>query len=145
VITDVSDFRREQANRFGADVVIDPRKEDIVALDLGVDCFIDASGAVPAIRSGIHAVRPGGVVVLVGMGAADVPLPVPVIQNRELSVTGVFRYANTWPTAIDLVTRGVVNLDALVTGHFGLSEVETAFRSTTQEGTIKSVVDPRRL
>jgi L-iditol 2-dehydrogenase len=143
-MTDVSEFRRAQAARFGADLVLDPRDDDIATLNLDVDCFIDASGAIPAIRSGIRAVRPGGTVVLVGMGATEIPLPVPVIQNRELTVTGVFRYANTWPTAIDLVARGAVDLDALVTGYFGLSDVAEAFRSTTREGTIKSVVDPRR-
>jgi threonine dehydrogenase-like Zn-dependent dehydrogenase len=41
-----------------------------------------------------------------------------VIQNRELVLTGVFRYANTWPTAIALVESGRVDLDAMVTAHF---------------------------
>ena len=61
---------------------------------------------------------PAGRVVLVGMGSDDVELPVSYIQNREIWLSGVFRYANTWPLGIRLVVDGLVDLDALVTGRF---------------------------
>lgn len=145
IITDISERRRKQALKFGANRVIDPTAEDVGKLDLAVDAYVDASGAPNAIRSGIHTVRPGGVVVLVGMGAKEVALPITVIQNRELIVTGVFRYANTWPTAIDLVARGIVDLDSMVTGHYGLNDVEEALQSTHDESTLKSIVNPTAL
>lgn len=144
IVSDVAAERREQALRFGATRTIDPLAEDVASLGLGVDCFVDASGAEAAVTSGIRAVRPGGIVVLVGMGAAEIALPIPVIQNNELIVTGVFRYANTWPTAIALVESGKVDLDSLVTGHFGLDEVEAALKSTSLPATLKSVVNPGR-
>ncbi|HEV7566173.1 MAG TPA: NAD(P)-dependent alcohol dehydrogenase [Microbacteriaceae bacterium] len=143
IVSDVSEGRRSAALKFGATRVIDPVAEDIAALDLNVDTFVDASGAAVAVRSGMNAVRPGGVVVLVGMGASEIALPVTVIQNRELVVTGIFRYANTWPTAIELVRSGKVDLDSMVTGHFGLDDVDAALRSTAQPGTLKSVVNPQ--
>jgi L-iditol 2-dehydrogenase len=143
IVSDVSEGRRSAALEFGATRVIDPVAEDIVALELNVDTFVDASGAAVAVSSGMNAVRPGGTVVLVGMGASEIALPVTVIQNRELLVTGIFRYANTWPTAIELVRSGKVDLDSMVTGHFGLDEVDAALRSTTQPGTLKSVVNPQ--
>ena len=65
--------------------------------------FIDASGAPQAVRSGIKAVGPAGRVILVGLGADDVELPVSYIQNREIWLSGVFRYTNTWPLAIQLI------------------------------------------
>ncbi|MGI8695916.1 MAG: hypothetical protein ACR2JQ_04600 [Mycobacteriales bacterium] len=71
-------------------------------------------------------------------------LPVSVIQRRELLVTGVFRYANTWPTAIDLVASGQVDLDCTVSGHFALDDVDAALRSTTHPGALKSVVTPQQ-
>ena len=55
---------------------------------------------------------------LVGSGAESMELPTQLIQNRELVLTGVFRYANTWPTAIALVESGRVDLDAMVTARF---------------------------
>ncbi|MDM7991457.1 NAD(P)-dependent alcohol dehydrogenase [Arthrobacter sp. zg-Y877] len=111
---------------------------------LGVDSFIDASGAPSAVRAGIRAVAPGGRAVLVGMGAEDVELPVGIIQNREIWLTGIFRYANTWPLAISLVAEGRVDLDVLVTHEFGLGEVREALDAGQQPGALKAMVQPWR-
>ena len=84
-----------------------------------------------------------GRVVLVGMGGDEIPLPLAHVQTRELEVTGTFRYANTWPTAIELAVSGRVQLDALVTGHYGLAEVEQALTALARdESTIKAMVHP---
>jgi L-iditol 2-dehydrogenase len=142
IVSDVAAQRREAALRYGATRVIDPVAEDIAALDLEVDAFIDASGAEPAVRAGVLAVKPAGRIVLVGMGADDVTLPVARIQARELVLTGVFRYANTWPLAIHLASSGQVDLDSMVTGHFPLAEVEAALAAAGEPGTLKAVVRP---
>ncbi|WP_220700603.1 NAD(P)-dependent alcohol dehydrogenase [Mycetocola lacteus] len=142
IVSDLSQSRREQALRFGATRVLDPREEDVSTL--GVDAFVDASGATAAVTSGIRAVRPSGRVVLVGLGTPEMTLPVSVIQNNELIVTGIFRYTNTWPLGIDLVAAGKVDLDGLVTGKYGLAEVETALEASTQESALKTVVYPGR-
>ena len=138
IVSDIDGSRRANASTFGATRVVDPAVEDIRALD--VDAFIDASGAPRAVVDGIHAVRPAGTVVLVGMGASDYPLPISVIQNRELIVTGVFRYANTWPIARELVLAGLVDLDAMVTARFDLAHVEDALNADRTPGSIKAVV-----
>jgi L-iditol 2-dehydrogenase len=134
IISDLAAERREIATRFGATRVIDPALEEVDGLE--VDAFIDASGAAPAVRSGIMAVKPAGRIVLVGMGTDDAALPVSRIQARELTLTGVFRYANTWPLAIELVASGRVDLDSLVTGRFGLEQVEDALRAATDPRTL---------
>jgi L-iditol 2-dehydrogenase len=138
VVSDPDEARREQARQFGATAVADPIAEPIG--EFGVDAFIDASGAPAAVVDGIRAVRPAGTVVLVGSGAESMELPTQVIQNRELVLTGVFRYANTWPTAIALVESGRVNLDAMVTAHFPLEKAAGALDSDRTPGSVKSVV-----
>ncbi len=138
IVTDPVASRREMAVRFGASAAFDPAAGGTD--DLGVDAFIDASGAQPAIAAGIKAVRPAGYVVLVGLGAPEMSLPVMLIQTRELHVTGIFRYTDTWPTAIDLVARGVVDLDGLVTARFGLDEVQQALEADREPGALKAVV-----
>ena len=57
VVSDPDESRREQAMTFGATAVLDPTVQPIG--ELGVDAFIDASGAPPAVVDGIRAVRPG--------------------------------------------------------------------------------------
>ncbi|MBY6680321.1 NAD(P)-dependent alcohol dehydrogenase [Rhodococcus sp. BP-316] len=138
VVSDISADRRANATRYGATRVIDPADESVH--DLDVDAFVDASGAPRAVQDGMRAVRPAGRVVLVGMGGDEYPIPVSVIQNRELWVTGVFRYADTWPTALELVRTGRVELDSMVTGRFDLDHVEDALNHDRTDGSIKAVV-----
>lgn len=139
VASDPVKERRDVALRYGATRAVDPLAESV---DGGFDAFIDASGSPIAVKQGIQALRSAGIAVLVGMGADEVALPVSTIQNRELIVTGVFRYANTWPAAIALVASGAVDLDALVTGRYGLANVAEALESASSPGTLKSLVMP---
>lgn len=140
VVSDPAVQRRETADRFGASATVDPSRR---LAEVGeFDVFVDCSGAESAVRAGIEAVSPAGTVVLVGMGAGEMSIPVSLLQTREIVLTGTFRYANTWPTAIALATSGSVDLDALVTGRFGLAEVEAALTAGEDPRSIKSVVQP---
>ncbi|PKZ65762.1 NAD(P)-dependent alcohol dehydrogenase [Gordonia terrae] len=137
VVSEPDEQRRLRARDFGATTLITPGTEIE-----RVDAFVDASGVAGAVREGLSRVRPGGRVILVGMGADTMELPISLIQNRELVVTGVFRYANTWPTALALARTGAVDLDAMVTARFGLDELTDALNADRVPGNIKAVVYP---
>ncbi|ACL39697.1 Alcohol dehydrogenase GroES domain protein [Pseudarthrobacter chlorophenolicus A6] len=141
-ISDIAEDRLAFALEHGATHAINAKTDSVEGLD--VDAFIDASGAPQAVRSGIQAVAPAGRVILVGLGADDVELPVSFIQNREIWLSGVFRYTNTWPLAIHLIADGKVDLDVLVTGKFALAESEEALKAGKQPGQLKAVVYPGR-
>ncbi|ALJ20862.1 NAD(P)-dependent alcohol dehydrogenase [Microbacterium sp. No. 7] len=144
IVSDLVAERRERALSYGATSAIDPAETDIARAGLAVDAFVDACGVPTAVDAGIRAVGPAGVAVLVGLGSPTMPLPVAHIQNFEIVVTGVFRYANTWPLAIELVARGLVDLDTLVTGRYGLDAVAEALESDSDPASLKSVVYPGR-
>ncbi|MET1087757.1 MAG: NAD(P)-dependent alcohol dehydrogenase [Arthrobacter sp.] len=141
-ISDIAEDRLAFALKNGATHALNAKTDSVEGLD--VDAFIDASGAPQAVRSGIKAVAPAGRVILVGLGADDVELPVSYIQNREIWLSGVFRYTNTWPLAIQLIADGKVNLDILVTGKFNLAESEDALKAGKQPGQLKAVIYPGR-
>jgi L-iditol 2-dehydrogenase len=94
------------------------------------------------VTTGIKALQPLGRAVLVGMGpSAEQSLPVQAIQNRELSVTGTFRYAHTYPDAIALVAGGRIDLDALVGARLPLADSERALQmGKTDPAVLKTVV-----
>jgi L-iditol 2-dehydrogenase len=142
IVSDLVAERRERALRYGATRVIDPREVDIATAGLDVNAFVDASGAPAAIMSGIKAVRPAGRAVLVGLGSSEVLLPVEHIQNLEITVTGIFRYTDTWPAAIHLVASGLVELDSLVTGRFDLEHAAEALETDVDPASLKSIVYP---
>ncbi|MFE7283262.1 NAD(P)-dependent alcohol dehydrogenase [Streptomyces noursei] len=140
LVSDPMPERRARAARYGATAALDPATDAVAGLD--VDAFIDCSGAPPAVRSGIAAVRGAGTVVLVGMGADEVPMPLPVIQRHELTVTGVFRYTDTWPLATHLAASGQVDPAALVTARFDLDHTADALDADRTPGSLKAVVRP---
>jgi L-iditol 2-dehydrogenase len=138
-VTDVSPQRLEIARRTGATRAL------AAGDDVGeVDALIECSGHPAALSAGIAALRPAGTAVVVGMGPTEeATVPLSLIQNREIWLTGVFRYSNTYPTAIALVSEGRVDLDAIVTGHYDLDDTEAALRSSREDpGNIKAVVVP---
>jgi len=143
VVTDVNAHRLALAADLGATEVLDVSETPLHRSRSTPDVLLECSGSPAATREAIGVVAPAGRVVLVGMGGDEVPLPVSLIQERELVVTGTFRYANTWPTAIALAASGRVELDRLVSGHFGLDRVRDALLAPrTDPRTVKPVVRP---
>ena len=138
VVTDLVESRRERILSFGATSAHDPREIDLSTLD--VDAFIECSGATPAVQSGLTALRGQGTAVLVGLGEETMPLPVQLIASRELVVTGVFRYVDTWPKAIAAAHGPGVDLDELVTAEYPLEQAEDALTSDADPQSMKSVV-----
>src|SRR5690606_31631306 len=128
------------ARRLGADAAVNVAAGDPAAI-APVDVLLECSGSTAAVDAGIRRVAPAGVVVLVGMGEATMPVPVDAIQQKELWVTGTFRYAHAYPAAIALAASGAVDLDVLVTGHFGLAETEEALLAARRDpAALKSIV-----
>ncbi len=142
IVSDVAPARLAAARSFGATRTLDARTDGAEIDGLDVDAAIDCSGAPPAIAQAIRAIRPAGRLVLVGMGADEVTLPLGLIQGREITVTGTFRYANTYPTAIALAASGRVDLDRMVTSRYGLDEAERALSLDSDPAAMKVVVLP---
>jgi L-iditol 2-dehydrogenase len=70
-------------------------------------------------------------------------VPLSLIQSRELWLTGTFRYANTYPTAIELVAAGRVDVEAIITGHYALDDADAALRAGREDATaVKVMVMP---
>ena len=47
--------------------------------------------------------------------------------SRETDIRGIFRYANCYPAAIDLVASGAIDLDVLITQRFAFGATPDAF------------------
>jgi L-iditol 2-dehydrogenase len=113
--------------------------------DGSYDLLIECSGAPGALDLGLWQVHAGGRAVMVGIpGSASVTLSLPALHDREMSVSTIFRYANTWPTAIELVQSGRVHISDLITHRFPLSEAAKALIvARTDESVVKAAVLPQ--
>lgn len=143
VVSDPMPSRRAYIAEHGADEVLDPADADLSRFDQHFDIYLDASGNTRAVQSAFSTIRRGGTAVLVGMGGLEYEVPIAMLQHREITLTGTFRYVNTWPTAIELITSGRVEVASLVTGAYGLDDVESALmKAKTDPGAIKTMIVP---
>jgi len=145
-ITDVAGERLEIARQLGATRAVNVAEGPLDGAGLEADVLIECSGNEQALGDGIRCVRPAGSAVVVGMGPnEETSVPLAFIQTGEITLTGTFRYANTYPTAIDLAVSGKVDLDAMVTSHYGLAETEEALQASGKDpANVKPMVIPDR-
>jgi len=150
----VSDFvqsRLETARKLGATETINLGEADIqqAVADLsggrGVDVVLECSGTSKAVCSAVEVVKNGGTVQLVGNFMEEMPpIPIQRMVERELSVSGLFRYAGCYPLSIDMVATGAVDLQSLITHHFSLDETPDAMAwvDENKDKVVKAVVTP---
>ncbi len=138
-VTDINPHRLRLAEQLGLGTV-DVGRTTLADAGHEPDVLLECSGNARATWDAVSTVARAGRVVLVGMGGDTLQLPLSYVQDRELVITGAFRYANTWPTAIELAASGRVDLDAMVTGHYGLGDVETALTVAKSDPTSMKVV-----
>ncbi len=143
-ITDINSRRLEVARQTGATRALNVAETPLAEAGVEANVLIECTGNQQVLLDGIRSLRPAGRAVIVGMGPGDEMLvPLSFIQNREIWLTGTFRYANTYPGAIALAAAGRVNLDAIVTGYYGLNETAQALEAGRQDpGSIKAIVRP---
>lgn len=137
-VTDVSDARLAVAATLGLGAV----RADQPLTD-AVDVLIECSGSSRALAAAMPCVARAGRVVLVGMGEDTVRIDVPLVQTRELWITGTFRYANTYPTALALIASGAVQVAPVVTHEFPIARTEEALLvGRTDPTALKAIVRP---
>lgn len=143
-ITDVAPQRLETAQRLGATRIINVAQQPLSQAGMQSDVLIECSGNQSALIDGIRSLRPAGIAVAVGMNPGEeLNVPMSFIQNREIMLTGTFRYANTYADAIALVASGRIDVQSIITGHYSLAETEKALQATRSDAAnIKSIVRP---
>ncbi|KAL6743457.1 hypothetical protein Aduo_016496 [Ancylostoma duodenale] len=144
-ITDLDTGRLELAKKLGAKhticvkgmSVVDVRSAVIQSLGGEPEVTIECTGAQSCMESSILTTRSGGVIVMVGLGAPRAELPIIDSAIREVDIRGVFRYANCYPTALNLVASGRIDLSGLTRAHYKLEETLEAFKRAQQADVIK--------
>jgi len=94
----------------------------------------------------VKASRIGARIVLVGIPDGDIYQPLTAADTRRRGLTIKFsrRMGEVYPRAIELVDKGEVDVDVMLTHHFSLEQTPDAFALQADEapGLIKSVVHP---
>jgi len=153
ISTDIVDYRCRKARELGADLALNPHKEDIfpAIMDLtggqGVDKVIECVGGAQdeTLPQAVKAVRAGGLIAVVGSFAEDrATLPIIDFKFNEKTVVGSQGMAEGYPPIFDLIRSGDLNLKTLITHRVALEGVVGALKlmDDKEEDVIKVVLRP---
>ncbi|RSH88916.1 hypothetical protein EHS25_002578 [Saitozyma podzolica] len=108
----------------------------------GVDRVVEASGAEDGMLHGVAIAKQGAIYLQVGLGHIETHhFPLVAVTNKELDIRGITRYtASCFPSAIDLLSRGVVDLKPLITITFPLSKSADALEAVASGKQIKVII-----
>ena len=112
----------------GATRTLNPKENDVQAAvrdvtgGRGADVSFEVVGHGDTVSSAIRILRKGGTVVLVGNLSPKVELPLQEVVSREISVLGSCASSGEIPECIDLLARGVVDVDPIISLKASLDE-----------------------
>ncbi|MEO0141286.1 MAG: L-threonine 3-dehydrogenase [candidate division WOR-3 bacterium] len=151
IVSEPVEYRRKKAMEMGADVVVDPTKEDVVEVvkretgGLGVEVFLELSGKESAIHQGFSALVPGGRASLLGLPDG----PVTMDLNNEIIFKGIRVYGitgrkmfSTWFKVSHLLSSGRLDPSPAITHEFRLEEFQKGFELMEKGETGKVILYP---
>jgi L-iditol 2-dehydrogenase len=128
IAVDVDETRLTAAKRLGATDVIVANKTDVpkavreMTGGLGADVAFECVGATPTVISSIESVRKGGTATLIGNITPKVELPLQSVVTRQIRVQGSCASSGEYPACIDLLARGSIRVDSLISAVAPLEE-----------------------
>jgi threonine dehydrogenase-like Zn-dependent dehydrogenase len=139
-------WRRDMAEKCGADAVFDPHEADLnyaigPASGEGVDLAVDAVGH--CLADAIGLVRPGGRVLLFGMDQTAAPVTRQYdITRREVTLIGSFIQRTSFPKVVRILESGKLPVERLITHRFPLSGFGQAIELLGQGRAVKVILEP---
>ena len=146
IVSEPVALRREFAKKCGADYVVDPRSEDLKAvvekvIGIGADIAIEVVGS--QVAQAIDVIRKGGKVLLFGINFKSSPTIAPSsITIKEAQVLGTWIANASFPRAVEMLEKGVLNLALLVTHKLPLAKTAEAIEILRKGEGLKIFIDP---
>jgi 2-desacetyl-2-hydroxyethyl bacteriochlorophyllide A dehydrogenase len=146
ISTDPNPSKRARATALGADVTIDARSPDVAgqvreALGASADIVFDCVAVQSSMDQAIAIADKGGTVVVVGVPATDVTVPLPIVQDHQIRIQGSATYLpEDYRDAVDLLGRGAVKTADFVTATRPLDQVAEAFEIASSGEHVKVLV-----
>ena len=149
VAIDPAASRRDAAKLFGADVVVDPDREDVGAVvrgitdGLGADVSIEAVGTPAAFELTVSLARAGGHIANIGVHGASATLHLETLWIKDVTITTGLVDTFSTPTFLKLLAGHQLDASPFATHNFALDEFEQAydvFAQAADTGALKVVV-----
>ncbi len=141
--------KRERAVDLGADVVLDPGKDNLYdavfdSTQEGADIVMECAGTPNTAKQAFEFVRRGGTIEFFGVCPKGETIPVEPydVFSNELTILGSYVNPHTFSRAIRMLEAGIIDTDKLLTGKYKLEDVHGAIDSLRSGEAVKNVVYP---
>jgi L-iditol 2-dehydrogenase len=128
IAVDLDEQRLRLARRLGADLSLKADDCDVLAevkrytQGRGADLAMEVVGISPSVNAAVACVRKGGALTLVGNLKPSVELPLQTVVTRQLTLYGSCASSGEYPACLDLMARGAINTEALISAAPPLAE-----------------------
>jgi alcohol dehydrogenase len=149
VAIDLADNRLDAAKRFGADVTVNPQREDARAIvneltgGLGADVSIEAVGTPEAFELTVSLARPAGHIANIGVHGKPATLHLEELWIKDVTITTGLVDTYSTPTFLRLLAGHQLDATRFVTHHFTLDqfiEAYDVFARAGETGALKVVL-----
>lgn len=141
--------RLKLALELGIDRVVNLDKEDLIQVaksvteGYGADVVVEAAGSRAAVDLAMNVVARRGIFVPMGVFNHTIDVDFHNIKKKELTVYGSHAQIPTsWEKAMRLVRMGKINVDAIISHVFPMSQWEEAFKLVTNKQGLKIMLNP---
>ena len=150
IAVDVEPRKLDLARAQGADVGFLAGSDDVISevrrltSGRGAAIAFEAVGTAPASQTALDCLRKGGHLTLIGNLSPTIELALQTVVTREITIHGSCASCGEYPACLDMMARGVINVDALISAVAPLSEGSEWFRRLCQkeEGLLKIILVP---
>ncbi len=146
MVSEISEFRRNFAEKMGADVIVNPQEESLQErvmkeTEIGADIVVDAVGTL--LRDAITLVRRGGRILAFGMNkAVEQHLYQYDITRNEITIMGTYIAKFTFPATIKMLSAGILPLRELITHDIPLSDFEVGLNAMRKGEAVEVILRP---
>ncbi|XP_003747379.1 sorbitol dehydrogenase [Galendromus occidentalis] len=151
VQTDIVDAKLKVATAMGVNYTMNTRGMSPEAIAEKVqeilggppEITFECTGQETCLQTAVYATKPGGTILVVGMGPQLSKVPIMEAVVKEIVIQGIFCYANCYPTAISLLGSGRIDLKPMITHRYPLEKVKDAFDHAIsgRDGAVKIVLN----
>jgi L-iditol 2-dehydrogenase len=150
IVVDIDDSRLQMAAGLGATDLVNSKTRDAVATireltgGRGADIALECVGTTPTVQVAIEATRKGGAVTLVGNVAPKVEIPLQSVVSRQIRLQGSAASSGEYPVCMDLLARGAIRVDTLLTATAPLEQGPSWFERlyNREPNLLKVVLEP---
>ena len=151
IVSEPNEQRRKVALELGADLVVDPTKEDLPAIvdretnGQGMDVIVLAIGVPALVNSTLKLCKRGGTVNLFAgfAGTGESTVEVNTIHYNEINVNGSTAYKlEDYLAAAEMIKSGKIDADKIVTHRFKIEDFQKAYDVCVAGTGLKVIIEP---